>query len=178
MKTLPVSERLESQQYIFMQCTEADVHDMAHVFERATRARDEIEIPYDERLPDLVKDVDQRMQQPGAWAYAAYGRDAMVGFVLGYSLSEANEGTDTPETTEYLALLMTDPEHWGAGIGRRLLECAADKARQKGKSHMFLWTDSDNEASQGLYEKMDYERTHRTKTSSRGTTAVHYLLRL
>ena len=46
----------------------------------------------------------------------------------------------------------------GKGLGRRLLQYAAEHARQKGKGGILLITHPDNLRAQRLYEHMGYER--------------------
>lgn len=53
------------------------------------------------------------------------------------------------------------PEHRGRGLGRKLLEFAAEAARTLGIVAMHLEVDRANIAAQGLYTSLGYERRDR-----------------
>lgn len=141
----------------------SDIGTMALLMERATAYR------YRQPLPDLITDhrrlqeLHDRMNRDGAWCYAVHASDEMAGFVMGHpALIE-----DAPLTvnTEYLALLMTEPAHWGKGVGHLLIETAATTATRAGKAHMTLWTGEHNTRARRLYERNGFEPTNHTRIS-------------
>jgi GNAT superfamily N-acetyltransferase len=56
------------------------------------------------------------------------------------------------------------PEARGTGLGRRLLTTALDYCRQRGMSHIFLWSFADLHAALRLYEQAGFQVTE-TRTS-------------
>ena len=56
----------------------------------------------------------------------------------------------------YLAELYVVPARRGQGLGRRLMECALDQARQLGADYMDLGTSEDDVAARALYESLGF----------------------
>ena len=56
----------------------------------------------------------------------------------------------------YLAELYVVPARRGRGLGRHLMECALDQARQLGADYMDLGTSSDDVAARALYESLGF----------------------
>jgi GNAT superfamily N-acetyltransferase len=48
------------------------------------------------------------------------------------------------------------PGHQGAGLGRCLLECAEDKAREAGYTSIYLYTQEIMTENRALYERIGY----------------------
>lgn len=58
----------------------------------------------------------------------------------------------------HVRMLGVHPELQGHGIGRRLMEAAAEEARRAGKRRITLETTESMQAAQRLYESMGYRR--------------------
>ena len=56
----------------------------------------------------------------------------------------------------YLAELYVAAARRGRGLGRRLMECAIDQARQLGADYMDLGTSEDDLAARALYESLGF----------------------
>lgn len=56
----------------------------------------------------------------------------------------------------YLAELYVVPARRGQGLGRHLMECALDQARQLGADYMDLGTSEDDVATRALYESLGF----------------------
>lgn len=56
----------------------------------------------------------------------------------------------------YLAELYVVPARRGQGLGRHLMECALDQARQLGADYMDLGTSEDDVAARALYESLGF----------------------
>jgi ribosomal protein S18 acetylase RimI-like enzyme len=58
----------------------------------------------------------------------------------------------------HVRMLGVHPEAQGRGIGRRLMEGAAEEARRAGKRRITLETTDSMRTAQGLYESIGYRR--------------------
>jgi GNAT superfamily N-acetyltransferase len=56
------------------------------------------------------------------------------------------------------------PAHWGAGVGRRLMECARRKLTEAGFTDVLLWVLAANEHARAFYSQVGFE----SDGSSRG----------
>lgn len=56
----------------------------------------------------------------------------------------------------YLAELYVVPARRGQGLGRQLMECVLDQARQLGADYMDLGTSADDVAARALYESLGF----------------------
>jgi ribosomal protein S18 acetylase RimI-like enzyme len=61
----------------------------------------------------------------------------------------------------HLSNLFVDPPHWGAGIGRGLLERAVEAMRERGYTTGALSTQSGNARARRLYERSGWRDTGR-----------------
>ena len=58
----------------------------------------------------------------------------------------------------YVHRLATQPENWGSGYGRRLMDFAEETARKEGYESVRLDTFSQNKRNHRFYESRDYQR--------------------
>ncbi len=63
------------------------------------------------------------------------------------------------KTTAQLRWFLMEPEFRGIGLGRRLMETLMDYCRQKGYTHIMLWTFKGLDAAVHLYQKDGFTLT-------------------
>ena len=135
-----------------------------------------------EPLPTVVEDsqlsdLEERMARPNVWAYVAINEDTVAGFALGYPRTDENTSPSTADT-EYISLLMIEPNFWGHRIASRLLDLVAKRARQAGRSRLTLRTrDAANQHARTVYEHKGFMLTGVEKESPYGWQ-VEYQLNL
>ena len=156
--------------------TMTDIDAMSIVLQRAHSFRDsEPANPVLNDVESLVE-LQERINYPGAWSFLAFDNSRLAGFVLGHSSSV--EKTVTPDKdTDFLALLMTDPDYWGVGIGSTLLDTAADSARANGKKHLVLCAEADNLRAIRLYTRKNYYLTEGFRQISKRQKPLRYYRR-
>jgi ribosomal protein S18 acetylase RimI-like enzyme len=68
-----------------------------------------------------------------------------------------------------------DPKYWRAGIGRALIEAAAESARQRRFTVLTLWVLAGNGAARRFYEASGFEFDGHEKTEQRPGFTLHEL---
>lgn len=80
--------------------------------------------------------------------------------------------THTEENTAQLRYFFLEPELRGLGAGKRLLKMAIDFSREKGYSHLFLWTVSAQETARRLYSKVGFVITETAENTEWGVPVL------
>jgi len=171
------SEELLRIHFVIRPGTAEDIGAMALVLERANAERDGLLPPLEVTDLERASEVKERAAKPSAWIYVADGPDGVAAFVLGHASSE-EETLVSDDNVEYLSLLMTDPTHWGRGLGRSLLFEAEANIRAAGKKQVVLWTQLGNGRARRLYERSGYRLTDQTRVSVHQGQLVQYQLDL
>ncbi|MDX1659157.1 MAG: GNAT family N-acetyltransferase [Nitriliruptorales bacterium] len=109
-----------------------DYLDGLSVDERAQMWRDAVEAPPRPRRAHLT---------------AADDNDTPVGFIL-VGPAEGDDGADEGE----VYALNVDPDVWGQGAGRALLDAGTDALADAGFTDLVLWVHRDAERSRAFYE--------------------------
>jgi GNAT superfamily N-acetyltransferase len=91
---------------------------------------------------------------------AAFDDNTIVGFA-----TAGPSGADTPMTGELMALYV-EPDAWGRGVGRRLIEEARARLHRSGFTDALLWVLVGNERAAQFYRRDgwstdDHRRTQR-----------------
>jgi L-amino acid N-acyltransferase YncA len=84
----------------------------------------------------------------GAGMFVAVAEGVAVGFAAFGGCAEPNADTRVGE----LYAINVDPDHWGNGLGRRLLTAAMQELRSDGYQELVLWVVPENARARGLYE--------------------------
>jgi len=87
--------------------------------------------------------VERHRRWPPTFVAEDEGR--IVGFV---SVGKSRD----PDTDGELFAIYVHPEHWGAGIGRELIEAGEDELRRLGHRDAVLWVLDDNPRARRFYE--------------------------
>ncbi len=95
------------------------------------------------------------------------GSFAGYGFVAAPGRSEP----DDSRLAELVALYV-DPECWGRGVGRALLDAVLAAAARLGYEEIFLWTFEGNERALALYEPAGFEPDGATRPFAPTGTAT------
>jgi len=98
---------------------------------------------------------------------AEHGFEPLVGFLQSVPAPEDDSGD-----TYVLARIYVLPDHWGEGIGTRLLDQAVGAIRERGAETLRLGVFADNDAAVGFYEARGFERV-REKPSELGDEYVY-----
>lgn len=98
-----------------------------------------------ERLAELS--VERRAAQWREWPpLIADVRGTVVGFVsVGLS-------RDSDASGELFAIYV-DPEHWGTGVGRELMDAGERRLSELGHADVILWVLEDNPRARRFYER-------------------------
>ena len=84
---------------------------------------------------------------------------AHIDGVLVGSISILGQNPD-PDGVQ-LRFFLVDPLYHGCGVGKALLSQALSWCRERGFSHIFLWTVDNLPQSRGLYEKFGFRVVER-----------------
>lgn len=91
--------------------------------------------------------------------------------VVGFAVAGPSEGDSS---SFILGRLYVNPDRWGEGIGRRLLERVEVRTRQRGAERLRLGVMAENERAVGFYEAAGYQRIGVHEDECIGTTAYEY----
>ncbi|HJQ29430.1 MAG TPA: GNAT family N-acetyltransferase, partial [Rubrobacter sp.] len=73
----------------------------------------------------------------------------------------------------HVSMVFVAPDHWGMGLGGRLLDALLAEARSRGYERAQLWTQADNVRARRLYEGRGFRPSGREKHEV-GELIVHY----
>ena len=136
----------------------ADVETAVSVYERSNLARRRGVWP---NRAARVEWVRGHLRDPAAWFLVASEGESPVAMAAAEPLlGEDRAGPPVPGGC-FLNLIYVLPERWGEGIGGSLLDAVLAEAKQRGCSRIHLWTDEDDDRSQGLYRSRGFARTGR-----------------
>ncbi|MGI8794571.1 MAG: GNAT family N-acetyltransferase [Acidimicrobiales bacterium] len=90
--------------------------------------------------------------------------DAVVGFVA-FGPERAPDLLNTPGRGEVYAINL-DPDSWGKGTGRRLLQAATRALEERGYPELVLWVVPENVRARALYESEGWTADGATKVDN------------
>jgi GNAT superfamily N-acetyltransferase len=74
------------------------------------------------------------------------------GEVVGFAVFGTEQASSAPSTCGELYAMNLDPDHWGQGIGRMLLQEVESQLAAVGHHEAVLWVVPENERARRLYE--------------------------
>ena len=142
---------------------EADVSDaaaMAEVNAAGWRAgfRGLVPPDYLERLPvaQWRREMSEGLRNPRGDSFTRIAE--LDGSFAGYCFVVA-PGREQPDSNRAeLVALYVEPERWGRGVGRALLEAALEETAARGYETVELWTFEANERALRLYDRAGFSR--------------------
>jgi len=146
------------------------------------------QVAYRGQLPDELLDnlsVERRTQwwAEGFWSTDVAHRRLLVaeadGSILGFVVVGQSEDESATDATGELYAIYADPDVWGQGIGRLLMERAVDELRSAGFAEATLWVLSTNERARRFYEITGWQtdsarRTERLREGDVDAVEVRY----
>jgi GNAT superfamily N-acetyltransferase len=122
-------------------------YDAAEIWALAKARRDQEPGPPDGQA--AVPGIRRRLALPGAELHVVRRDGLAVGFTVFAPRVQSLE-------VFYLAV---HPDHWGAGVARRLLTIVDERARTLERFLLELWVIDDNERAVGVYERAGWVAT-------------------
>ena len=119
----------------------------AGIWARATAKRDQL--PSAAPVEEKLAGIQQALAEPGASLHLARRGQRAAGFCI----------VIPQEGSVEIRYLATDPEVWGCGAGRALLEHVQEHARRAALSRGELWVIADNARAVGAYERAGWVAT-------------------
>src|SRR5215204_3081895 len=114
-----------------------------------------------------------QVRRPGAFLLVADDADDVVGMALGMQ-GLADDGAGPPvRGLCHVSMVFVTPDHWGMGLGGRLVDALVAEARTRGYDRAQLWTHADNPRARRLYESRGFKHSGRQKEEF-GELIVHY----
>ena len=166
---------MSSEAVIYKEATLSDVNELALIMERAKAERDKLPLPQCLTGLQSADYVEWEMERPDAWTCLAKIGQSAVGVALGYPVLRTGGDAENIDT-HHLSLLMVDPNYWGRGIGRGLLNLTIQHARQADRSIVSLWTrETKNDRTRRFYEQRGFVLTG-VSDSEEHSPRVHYEL--
>lgn len=129
---------------------------------------DELSIP--KRL-DMWRELIVEFEPPVHGAFVALDGSQLVGFV---HFCPSRDRDATSEIGEITAVYV-HPNHWNEGIGRRLMQRAADSLDEAGFSTATLWVVDVNARARKFYERAGWMSDGTTKEDQRSSFTLHEL---
>lgn len=119
----------------------------------------------------------ERFDDVAAWNAVAVSRGDLLGCVS-FTDARALEGLGRAiPGVAHLSRMFVDPEHWGRGIGSRLLNHAVENMRRRGYERAQLFTPAGNVRSRRFYERHAWRLGEETR-HWQGLVLVQYGLDL
>lgn len=88
--------------------------------------------------------------------------------------ARADDGAGPPvEGLCHVSMVFVAPDHWGEGLGGRLVDALLVEARLRGYERVQLWTQADNARGRRLYVGRGFRPSGREKAEF-GELIVHY----
>lgn len=147
----------------------ADVEPAVAVWLAANTAR-KVGLP---PRPEQEARARGQVDRPGAFLLVADAAGDVVGMALGMQgLSDDGAGPPVRGLC-HVSMVFVAPDHWGMGLGGRLVDALLTEARLRGYERAQLWTQADNPRARRLYEGRGFRPSGRQKEEF-GELIMHY----
>ena len=123
--------------------------------------------------PDQEARARGHVRKEDALLLVADAAGHMVGMALGMQ-GRSDDGAGPPvRGLCHVSMVFVAPDHWGRGLGGRLVDALLAEARTRGYDRAQLWTHADNPRARRLYESRGFKHSGRQKEEF-GELIVHY----
>jgi ribosomal protein S18 acetylase RimI-like enzyme len=111
---------------------------------------------------------------PASRLVAAYDGDAMIGMLVNM-VGRADDGFGPPVSSfRHLAGVSVLPDHWGRGVGRRMLQATLADVQAANVRVVTLWARRGNGRADRLFKSVGFRLTGRTQPDEVGHEMLHY----
>lgn len=117
------------------------------------------------------------LASPDALLVVAEEGDALIGLALGRQGRGADGAGPPIPGLIHISAVFVDPNHWGQGNGRQLVDALLAHAQMRNYNKAQLWTQRDNERANRLYERLGFRKSGREQDHA-GEPIAHYELTL
>ena len=123
--------------------------------------------------PEQEERAREQVRKSDAFLLVADAAGDVVGMALGMQgLSDDGAGPPVRGLC-HVSMVFVAPDHWGMGLGGRLVDALLTEARTRGYERVQLWTQADNSRARRLYEGRGFRPSGRQKDEF-GERIVHY----
>lgn len=130
-------------------------------------------------LAETERQVLARLNERGSFAVLAEEHGAVLAMAIALP-ARALDGA-SPEVVPglvHVSMVAVRADRWGEGLGAVVLESVQTTARERGFVRGQLWTHETNLRGHGLYERLGWARSGRTKVDDDGEPIRHYVREL
>lgn len=99
----------------------------------------------------------------------------LEGAIAGFAMIRPSNDADADASIGELDGLYTDPDAWGRGAGRALLEAAVEGLRSAGFTSATLWTATENQRPRAIYERFGWRADGLARRRTLGGTEFEEL---
>lgn len=154
----------------------ADVDSMAEVWVLADgKRRADIGLPATTTIEQARHLVVDRLSRAGSLPVVARDGDQVIAMAIGVQAREDDgAGAEAIPGLLHVSLVAVVPTAWGRRLASRVLMTLLDDARLAGFTAAQLWTPESNARAIGLYERLGFVRTGRTKIDIHDEISSHW----
>ena len=128
--------------------------------------------------PEVPQMLRERFAKDDVWVLVAEDGDRVVGVAqAGPAREDGGTGPTIPGRC-HLSMVFVLPQHWGEGIGSRLVDAAVETAQGLGYDTVQLYTHEDNLRAQRLYAGKGFERDGDVRADAWGEPVGRWARRL
>jgi GNAT superfamily N-acetyltransferase len=154
---------------------DADVEAVARLHVRAWQSA------YQGQMPaELLAGLDPA-QRARMWRRVVFGLGhglevaTRASEVVGFCHLMRSRDVDTLPHVGEISSIYVAPEHWGAGIGRALLESSVERALRRRYRTLTLWVLAFNASARSFYERLGFAPDGESKQEDRGSFTLQEL---
>jgi ribosomal protein S18 acetylase RimI-like enzyme len=125
-----------------------------------------------------VARVQAKVGDPGALLVVVCEAEQLVGMALAEPFREHDGAGQFVHGIGHISMVFVDPNRWGEGIGRLLVESLHTEMVAATWQQASLWTRTSNERAKRLYERLGYHATGDAKLLPAGDEIIRYAMTL